>query len=77
MTPGGETTYFPLPTGFENPEAITAGPDGALWYTTLNPPASCGSPPTESQRPFPLPKKMYPGEIAAGPDGALWFAGPG
>ena len=60
MTPGGVTTYFPLPKGFENPEGITAGPDGALWYTALNPPASCGSPPTGPAA-VPAAEKNVPG----------------
>ena len=76
MTPTGSATYFPLPAGIENPGGIAAGPDGALWYTALNPPSVVRIATDGAQRPFPLPKGMYPGEIEAGPDGALWLGGP-
>jgi len=33
ITPTGQITEFPLPTGSGSPEGITAGPDGTLWFT--------------------------------------------
>src|SRR5262249_18762562 len=30
-------TEFPVPTAVSNPEGITAGPDGNLWFTELGP----------------------------------------
>ena len=33
ITTAGAFTEYPIPTASSNPEGITAGPDGALWFT--------------------------------------------
>ncbi len=101
MTPAGVVTQFALPevpppagspagtaSTTPNPTAITAGPDGALWFTGI--PGEIGRITTAGVvTEFPLPAVPPPAgskpgtastpatatAIAAGPDGALWFAG--
>ena len=97
MTPAGVLTEFPLPavaapagsTGPPpGPTAITAGPDGALWFTGI--PGEIGrittaGVVTEFAVPAVPPPAGSPAgtastpatatAIAAGPDGALWFTG--
>jgi virginiamycin B lyase len=68
-------TEYPLPAGSTGPTVITAGPDGALWFTldgtnqigrvTLAGVFTVYPIPTNSSNPF------Y--GIASGSDGALWF----
>jgi streptogramin lyase len=53
---------------------ITAGPDGALWFTDLSQPTpSVGSPPPAWSPTSPHPASATPSAITTGPDGALWF----
>jgi virginiamycin B lyase len=54
------------------PDSITAGPDGALWFTNQN---SIGRITTSGAVTlYPLPGAYpRPNHITAGPDGALWF----
>jgi virginiamycin B lyase len=74
-TPGAATTNFPL-TSF--PGDITAGPDGALWFTDFG---SSADPERSIRRittagvitTFTDAAIGSPGGITAGPDGALWF----
>jgi streptogramin lyase len=66
-------TQYPIPTnGF--PAAITAGPDGALWFTELygNRIGRITTTGIVSEYLIPTPGS-YPWGIAPGPDGALWF----
>jgi streptogramin lyase len=63
--------------GIDSPEHITAGPDGALWFTNEfgN---SIGRITTSGQvTSFTGTDIDVPDGIAAGPDGALWFANGG
>src|SRR5262245_56744452 len=65
---------FPLGTAPPAPQGITAGPDGALWYTDPGSNKigriSIAGAVTE----YTLPAAgSDPRGIAAGPDGALWF----
>jgi virginiamycin B lyase len=55
------------------PRAITSGPDGAMWFTTL--PGSIGRISTNGAITlFPIPTSdSQPSDIISGPDGALWF----
>src|SRR5262245_22661777 len=65
-------TEFPVLTANSGPEGITAGPDGALWFTENRDKIgriTTGGAVTE----FALPARSSPQGIAAGPDGALWF----
>jgi virginiamycin B lyase len=75
ITPTGTVTKFPLSTRLSFPKNITAGPDGALWFTEAENGGKIGrittvgaiselAVPTVDSRPF---------GIAAGPAGALWF----
>jgi hypothetical protein len=65
---------FPPPTGFTDPLGITAGPDGALWFTEgiSNQIGRITTAGAITQ--FPVPTaNSDPRAITAGPDGALWF----
>jgi virginiamycin B lyase len=54
---------------------ITAGPDGALWFTEWYPPQIGRITPSGSVTEFPCPfaNCNFVESITAGPDGALWF----
>ena len=67
-------TEFPIPGAFPTPNAITSGPDGALWFTASNS-GMIGRISTAGEITlFPLPAPSSgPFDITAGPDGALWF----
>src|SRR5205823_4786928 len=71
ITTSGSVTEYPSATG--PPYWITAGPDGALWFTSNG--FDIGRITTSgSTTAFPTPTSSgYPTEITAGPDGALWF----
>lgn len=78
ITPAGTITTYPLPE-YRVPvctsviTAITAGPDGAMWFATLDGIGrlTTGGDFTE----FPVREKgnKIKFAIAAGPDGAIWF----
>jgi virginiamycin B lyase len=67
---GPTVTEFTLPAGSSSPGMITAGPDGALWFTESGKIGRITTAGTVSE--FPAPAGGSDG-IAAGPDGALWF----
>lgn len=61
-------------TGIGNPLAITAGADGALWFTNSNSSGSIGRiTTTGTLTSYNLARNTFPLEIAAGPDTAMWF----
>ena len=71
----GQTfTVYSLPASYSQPKGITAGPDGALWFTEYNTNKigriSTGGAITEYSVPT---VASCPYSITAGPDGALWF----
>jgi virginiamycin B lyase len=70
-------TLYPVPyvPGDSGPSGITAGPDGALWFTYENPPKIGRITTSGVLTLFPLssPDQRLPGGITTGPDGALWF----
>jgi len=75
MTPSGKFTFYPIPST-EMPEAITVGPDGALWFTEarLGLGAAIGRITTTGQvTEFPDSFSGGLSGIVTGPDGALWF----
>ncbi|MFC4496482.1 virginiamycin B lyase [Streptomyces ovatisporus] len=82
--PEGGAVHVPLPAGDAGPYGITAGPDGAMWFTELSADRIGRIVPTGDgpgrERPytleeFPLPvSDGCPAGIAAGTDGGLWFA---
>ncbi|HXM41572.1 MAG TPA: hypothetical protein VN924_09985 [Bryobacteraceae bacterium] len=62
---------YPVPTEYSDPNAITVGPDGALWFTEIAA-NKIGRITTAGS----ITEYAAPGEpwwIVAGPDGALWF----
>ena len=66
---------YAVPTVGSLPAGITAGPDGALWFTEslgdkIGRITTSG---TITEYPVPTPSSQ-PNGITAGPDGALWFA---
>jgi virginiamycin B lyase len=67
-------TEFPIPTAASRPFAITAGPDGALWFTETGGNKIGRITTTGASTEFTIPTAGGgPVGIAAGPDGALWF----
>jgi len=72
----GTYTSFPVPTANSFPVAITAGPDGALWFVETNNGGKIGRCTTNgaiAEFPLPGPSNGFPG-IATGPDGNLWLS---
>jgi len=67
-------TEYPVPTVNSFPGGITAGPDGALWFTESETNKIGRITRAGVVTEYTVPTaSTYPGEIAAGPDGALWF----
>jgi streptogramin lyase len=68
-------TEFPITTAGANPSGITAGPDGALWFTEFqgNKIGRITTAGTITEYPIPT-SKSAPDEITVGADGALWFS---
>jgi hypothetical protein len=66
-------TLFSL-SGGDTQDAITAGPDGALWFTEQNANRIGRITTSGTITSFPVPTpESEPEGIVAGPDGALWF----
>jgi len=71
ITTSGDITFYSLNDGFTLPSEITAGPDGALWFTEEY--GGIGRITTSGViAEYPAPSG-YPAGITAGPDGAIWF----
>jgi streptogramin lyase len=67
-------TEFPIPTSQSSPKAITAGPDGNLWFTEQAGNKIGRITPSGTITEFPIPtSQSTPIAITAGPDGNLWF----
>jgi streptogramin lyase len=73
VEPDGRTTLVELPPS-SNPNSITAGPDGNIWFTAVGT-DKIGrvDPETLEVTQFALPPGSKPGGIAAGGDGRVWF----
>ena len=71
--PAGTVTQFPLPSGINADEQITAGPDGNMWF--LDHDKIGRITPTGAVTVFPtgLTNSAHLEGITAGPDGNLWF----
>jgi streptogramin lyase len=70
-TTGTVTSYY---VGMYNfPGGITAGPDGALWFTVQRAHAIGRITTTGTITEYWDDSIFYPFQITAGPDGALWF----
>jgi virginiamycin B lyase len=65
-------TEYPVPTPGSNPIAITAGPDGALWFAEFYA-GKIGRITTSGVVTEYSAPGSTPFRITAGPDGALWF----
>ncbi|MGH9223510.1 MAG: virginiamycin B lyase family protein [Acidimicrobiales bacterium] len=90
LTPEGALSLFPLPTREQHhlggpgmgslPFAITAGPDGAMWFTEAGADQIGRITADGGITEFPLPGRStmhaHPTAIVTGPDGAIWFAQP-
>jgi streptogramin lyase len=72
ISPTGELTRFPLPQREVGPAAITAGPDGALWFTETFSPRIGRITTSGRITEFPVPSPVD--GITAGPDGNVWLA---
>ena len=73
-TPAGSVTGFPVPQALGEPQFITAGPDGNLWFTALSGNAIGRITTAGSVTAFPIPTASSgPQGITAGLDGNLWF----
>jgi streptogramin lyase len=75
ITTSGSFTEYPVPTRNSRPYWITAGPDGALWFTeyTVNKIGRITTSGAITEYPVPTVNPAL-NWITAGPDGALWFA---
>jgi hypothetical protein len=74
ITTVGVITEFSIPTPDSGPGGITAGPDGALWFTEYQGNQIGRITTAGVITEFPTPTASSgPLRIAAGPDGALWF----
>jgi streptogramin lyase len=76
ISPGGDATSFDLVEGTGAPRALTAGPDGNVWFVTEEPAAVGRISPSGSVTMFPLSGEGQPSAITTGPAGDLWFTEP-
>ncbi|TMF17802.1 MAG: hypothetical protein E6I33_00950, partial [Chloroflexi bacterium] len=67
------TGLISLYRGISNPYGITAGPDGAVWFTNYGNNAIGRISTAGKVNIYPDPSISQPYGITAGPDGALWF----
>ena len=68
--------FFKLPVPGARPQGITAGPDGAMWFTEAGADriGRIETAPPFAIEEFPLPhSRSQPWAIVAGPDGNVWF----
>jgi hypothetical protein len=74
ITPGGRISEFPIPTLGSGPRAITAGPDGNLWFTEVLASEIGRITPSGTISEFRIPGgEARPRGITAGVGGKLWF----
>jgi streptogramin lyase len=74
ITPAGSATSFKLPAGSGAPRALTAGPDGNIWFVAGRPAAVGRISPSGVVTTFPLAGE--PSAITLGPGGDLWITEP-
>jgi streptogramin lyase len=73
ITPKGVITEFPMTTLSNNPDGLTAGPGGVLWFTDYSA-KTIGKVTTSGQiTEFSLSLAGNPDAITTGPDGNVWF----
>ena|GEM_PF-3760460 len=76
ITPTGHVTQFPLDSDYNpsvDPFAITAGPDGNVWFTEPTGNRIGRVTPSGVATTFAVPTNGSPLSIIAGTDGAVWF----
>ena len=67
-------TEFPIPTANSNPQDITSGPDGNLWFTEFNGEKIGKITPNGTVTEYAIPtSNANPYGITSGPDGNVWF----
>ena len=78
MTTSGVFTQYAIPSPLSLAASITAGPDGALWFTEpgINKIGRVTTSGVFTQYAIPTGGSLA-ASITAGPDGALWFTEPG
>src|SRR5205809_3050482 len=71
----GITEFPSLPTASSQPDAVTVGPDGNIWFTEVGRVNRIGriAPDGTLLGETPLADNSLPAGIAVGPDGNLWF----
>jgi virginiamycin B lyase len=71
----GITEFAPLPTAGSQPDAVTTGPDGNIWFTEVGQVNRIGriAPDGTLLGETPLAANSLPEGITAGPDGNIWF----
>jgi len=71
----GITEFASLPTASSQPDAITTGPDGNIWFTEVGRVNGIGrlAPDGTLLGETPLANNSLPAAITVGPDGNLWF----
>lgn len=75
MTPTGQVSEFPLAGKELGLTAVTAGPDGNVWFTEFNANKIGRVTPSGHISEFAIPiDGAYPSDIVTGPDGNLWFS---
>jgi virginiamycin B lyase len=75
VTTSGVITRYPIPTSYgpnPSPYSITAGPDGAMWFTEPNNDRIGTITTSGAITLFPYQTQSVQ-DITTGPDGALWF----
>jgi virginiamycin B lyase len=74
LVPAQTFTAYSLPASYSQPKGITAGPDGALWFTEYNNNKIGRISTSGAITEYAVPTAAsHPYSITAGPDGALWF----
>jgi virginiamycin B lyase len=69
----GNITEFPLPQPDSQPDGITAGPDGNLWFTEFGRSQIGMLTPDGQFAEYDIPSGNHGVYITPGPDGNLWF----
>jgi streptogramin lyase len=71
----GITEFTPLPTAGSQPDAVTVGPDGNLWFTEVGRVSQIGRMASDGTLlgETPLASNSLPAAITVGPDGNIWF----
>jgi virginiamycin B lyase len=69
----GQFTMFSVPTAGSWPLGITAGPDGAIWFTERLAAKVARMSTDGTFTEWDLTPGAFPNRIVVGPDGAIWF----